>query len=278
MPLEEDIGIAYKRYFTHGADGQKRRRSLAFLHELLRWSVEYVIGLRREKRVVDARYLNDQAPGKLLEIGCGNGDYLARMKGLGWDVEGIEIDPVACRYARQTHRLLIHECSVERKNYCDDTFDAIVVNDVIEHVFDPISLLKECRRIVKQGGLTVVLTPNAEGNGHSVFGENWIGLDPPRHIFLFSPKTLEMTAHLAGFKNTKVTTTAVNAEFYFRGTLNIQKFGTHDMGAGNGVPNGGTLLWKSARNIKALLSQAAEFRRLESDPNIGEEVAMICSK
>src|SRR5882762_10115756 len=124
MPLEEDIGIAYKRYFTHGADGQKRRRSLALLHELLRWSVEYVIGLRREKRVVDARYLNDQAPGKLLEIGCGNGDYLARMKGLGWDVEGIEIDPVACRYARRTHRLLIHECSLERKHYCDDTFDA----------------------------------------------------------------------------------------------------------------------------------------------------------
>lgn len=277
MPLEEDIGIAYKKYFTHEGSGRGWTVS-SLSYELLRRSVAYVTGLRREKQVVEARYLNEQAPGKLLEIGCGAGDYLARMRSHGWDVEGVEIDPAACRYAQRKHQLKVHECTLDRKNFGEDTFDAVVLNHVVEHVFDPVSLLKECRRIMKKGGRTIVLTPNAEGHGHSVFGKDWIGLDPPRHIFIFSPKTLEITANLAGFTKATIATTAANAEFFFRATLNTQRYGTHYIEGGSTDSRSGDLLWNSMRNARALLSQVLEFQKLKGNPKLGEEIAMICGK
>jgi SAM-dependent methyltransferase len=89
--------------------------------------------------------------------------------------------------------------SLENTRFPDQSFDAVTLNQVIEHVHDPVSLIRECLRILKPGGKLVLATPNIESFGHQIFGRNWSHLDSPRHLMLFSMKTLRECAVRAGF-------------------------------------------------------------------------------
>ncbi len=69
----------------------------------------------------------------------------------------------------------------------------------VEHVHDPISLLVACYQALKPGGRLVLLTPNVDSLGHKLLGEDWRGLEPPRHLYLFSKQTLSMSVRRALF-------------------------------------------------------------------------------
>ena len=199
MPMEEDIAFAYRSYYTHqGEDAIRNFGKMSY--QLLCGVLSRATGLINEKRAIRTRYLGDQTPGNMLEIGCGSGDYMKYMKNLGWRVEGVEIDPAACRCAREENLLTVHEGTLESAVFPDNGFDAIVMNHVIEHIYNPVELLKECHRIIKPGGRVILITPNIESWGHSQFQENWRGLEPPRHIHIFSPRTMNKMAKLANFK------------------------------------------------------------------------------
>ena len=76
-------------------------------------------------------------------------------------------------------------------NYPADSFDAVIMSHVIEHVPQPRELLAECARLLKLGGRLVMLTPNAESFGLDYYGRCWRGLEPPRHLQIFSQPALE---------------------------------------------------------------------------------------
>lgn len=277
MPMEEDIALAYRRYYTHQSEGAKKNMDIAALvGRILLGVLVRATGLIKEQQAIRTRYLGAQAPGKLLDIGCGAGDYLALMRKLGWTVEGVDIDPAACSHARQTHGLTVHEGTVESNCYPENSFDAAVMNHVIEHVFDPVALLKECHRIIKPGGHVVVITPNTKSWGHRKFQESWRDLDPPRHIHLFSPKTMKKCAGMAGFEKVTATTTPANAYIIFKGSMDIQKDGTYDMIRANKSNRG--LMQKIIRNSRVLQYQLREFHLWKGNPSLGEEVVMICRK
>jgi 2-polyprenyl-3-methyl-5-hydroxy-6-metoxy-1,4-benzoquinol methylase len=275
MPVEEDIALAYRSYYTHQSAGA--RKSTAALVDRILWGVlARATGLIKEQRAIWYRYLGDQSPGKLLEIGCGAGDYLARMRTLGWIVEGVETDPAACRHARKMYGLTVHEGTLESRGYPDDYFDAIVINHVIEHVFDPVGLLKECHRIVKSDGQVVVITPNVGSWARQKFQESWRGLEPPRHIHIFSSKPLKMCAGMGGFERVKLTSTPANAEHFISSSLTIKN---SDEGCSidpavrsRGVVR--TIIQKSKHFIYSLY----EYYLWKSNPEIGEELVMICHK
>lgn len=275
MPVEEDIALAYRSYYTHQSDDAGK--GMAALAYRILWGVlARATGLIKEKRAIWDRYLGDQSSGRLLEIGCGAGNYLARMRTLGWTVEGVEIDPAACRHARKINGLTVHQGNLESKGYPNDCFDAIVINHVIEHVFDPVNLLRECRRIVKPGGKVILLTPNTKSWGHRTFKEYWIGLDPPRHVLLFSSKAMGKCAGLAGFEKTEISTSPANAEFFIKGSMGIKDDGQFDMmGAKAGHSNYIQGLGRTAKYYRYALH---EYFQWKSDPEIGEELVMICQK
>src|SRR6202041_517153 len=81
----------------------------------------------------------------------------------------------------------------------DNSFDAVTMNHVIEHVPDPIALLAEVNRILKPGGRLVSITPNVQSWGHSLFGECWRGLESPRHLQILSLPALTSCARRAAF-------------------------------------------------------------------------------
>ena len=107
--------------------------------------------------------------------------------------------------------LTVHVGPLEALALPGQQFDAVTLNHVVEHLPDPASTLRECCRLVRQGGLLVAITPNARSLGHEVFGGSWRGLEPPRHLHVFTPRALARLARSAGFSRVDVETTGANA-------------------------------------------------------------------
>ncbi len=281
MPLEEDISLAYRCYYTHQSAGKdecdKHNKSITTqIYQKLYRILAKATGLIKEQQDIRTRYLGDLLPGKLLEIGCGAGENLVLMRTLGWAVEGVEIDPIACIHARNVNGLTVQEGTLESRIYPDDSFDAITMNHVIEHVFDPVGTLKECFRILKPGGRVVVITPNAASWGHHEFQENWRGLEPPRHIHIFSPKSMNKTAEVAGFKLIEVRTTPANADVIIKASLYLKNLSGSNISNANENNLGyiQKIIWKS----RLLQYHFREYYLWKINPNLGEEVVMICQK
>jgi 2-polyprenyl-3-methyl-5-hydroxy-6-metoxy-1,4-benzoquinol methylase len=145
--------------------------------------------------------------GRLLEIGCGSGHYLALMRILGWTVCGIEPDPVAAGVAAKAAGCQVHVGTVDDAPFAPASFDVIVSNHVIEHVYDPNSFVSSAARLLVSGGLMAVRTPNFQSLGHKLFGAELFSLDPPRHLCLFTPVSLRSVFQNSGFFRGVRTTT-----------------------------------------------------------------------
>jgi 2-polyprenyl-3-methyl-5-hydroxy-6-metoxy-1,4-benzoquinol methylase len=144
--------------------------------------------------------------GKVLDVGCGNGAFLARMKLLGWQCTGIETDPLAAQFARDSFGLNVREGTLGDAGFSDDSFDVVTLSHVIEHVHSPQDLLMQCRRVLKPGGKLVVLTPNILSLGHRIFGRAWRGLEPPRHLQSFHPNALRQVVERSQLRTLRIST------------------------------------------------------------------------
>lgn len=149
--------------------------------------------------------------GRLLEIGCGAGFYLAHMRMLGWSVWGIEVDPVAADVAAKYAGCQVHVGTLEDAPFEADSFDVIVSHHVIEHVYDPKAFVSSAGRLLSKGGLMAVQTPNFRSLGHRLFGADIYSLDPPRHLCLFSPGSMQTLFEDSGLFSDVRTTTLTGA-------------------------------------------------------------------
>jgi SAM-dependent methyltransferase len=217
-PSAGEIHKSYARYYTH--DVVQEESSFPSLRRMIKFAilsgtfgygdlasspVTRLFGraLRfvpfvREKVLSRIRYLHGSGRGKLLDVGCGNGAFIAHMRGLGWDVLGIEPDAAAARQAREERGVPVLVGSIEDAGLPRGSFDAITLNHVIEHVPDPVETLGQCARLLKPSGKLVVMTPNILSLAHKFFREAWLHLDPPRHLYLFSPRAMHRALELAG--------------------------------------------------------------------------------
>jgi 2-polyprenyl-3-methyl-5-hydroxy-6-metoxy-1,4-benzoquinol methylase len=286
MPIEADIADAYRDYHTHAQDSRprlndekraylnkrygypmpaaRRRGTLAALRRAL-----FRLRFRRKAELAaQVFYLPMPAGGgRLLDVGCGSGDGLRLMSELGWTAEGVEVDPQAIAVAR-SKGLTIHAGTLVAQNFPDMSFDAITMSHVIEHLHDPVAIIAECRRILKPGGTLVMITPNARSLCHAQFGANWVALDPPRHLHIFTPQALQEATRRAGFSHIDVTTSIHGAEWT---VLASQMIGR----TGRGADLGGHL---RIRRRWARAVQAAEALALRFNAAAGEEIVLKARK
>lgn len=153
--------------------------------------------------------------GRLLDVGCATGVLIDVARFRGWEVQGVDISPYASEIARKYYNLDVFTGTLEEAGYEDARFDLIYMHDLIEHVPDPMSLVKEARRILKPDGLLAINTPNAGGFLARVLGKRWFHYKLQTHVALFSPKTLGALLDRAGFRvlNTVVTSRVINLEY-----------------------------------------------------------------
>lgn len=210
-PTAADIGKAYQTYYTHDHGGHRQlTRAARIVRGILHPLSVILLGLRRERRRYKRIYLDKTLPGRLLEVGCGNGKRLARMQKSGWQVAGQEVDPLAADQVRKKFGIAVHLGPLETMDTAGP-YDAIIMSHVIEHVHDPLAMLQTCHRLLKKDGVIVLLTPNTASYGHRTFGADWRGLEPPRHLHLFNQQTLTQLAEKAGFGSVQAWTTPVGA-------------------------------------------------------------------
>lgn len=168
--------------------------------ETLMGAVSMRAGRARRSKLLRLMEIENLRPGRVLDIGCGSGEFLGTLVQLGWEGVGIEPDRIAAQYARERHGVTVFEDELSPETVEASAFDLVVLSHVIEHSSAPGSLLSESHRVLRPGGHLVLVTPNVRSLGHRIFGEAWRGLEPPRHMYLFSPRSLRLLTRAAGFR------------------------------------------------------------------------------
>jgi SAM-dependent methyltransferase len=138
--------------------------------------------------------------GRLLEVGCGQGLFLARAQERGWDVQGVEILAPVAERARE-RGLAVYLGTLEEAGLPADAFDAVVMREVIEHVVDPVALLRETRRVLRPSGVAALETGNARSWSARLRGAGWAyyRFGGHLHIRFWSPSSGAALARAAGF-------------------------------------------------------------------------------
>lgn len=226
-----------------------------------------LIPVVREMAAATVMYLPATDRGRVLDLGCGNGYLLRNLASLGWNVCGLDLDPAAIS---ATNELLgpVGRVGEIGSTSFDCEFDVITMSHVIEHVPDPITTLRHCLSNLRSGGRVVLLTPNVESWGARCFQSAWVGWDPPRHLYLFSPATLQRATEEAGFVVDEVRTSARTARFAWAASRAIQRHGKVDL----------MKLRDRSGTIDNVLSSA--FQLLESfrGQGSGEEVVLFAHR
>lgn len=291
MPVEADLSKLYTGYYTHdakpknashsGLGGILDRFRVAYLHirfgyepashcwlDRLLASAVCLHPAWRESINSSVFHLPAQPGARLLEIGCGSGEALILMQKRGWRVTGLDFDEGAVRNARSKD-LDVHIGSLSSHVFASESFDAVVMSHVIEHVMSPGQLLRECRRIMKKEGILVSLTPNADSPMHARYGRHWRGIEAPRHLQIFTARSLNNLAKTTGYNAVNVFTTLNGYVYQDLASRQLAAGKKHTMG--NQVP----FARRIPCHIKAL---ALGWLQLLASGREGEEAVLVCRK
>jgi SAM-dependent methyltransferase len=142
-------------------------------------------------------------PGLLLDIGCANGAFIKAAIGEGWEGCGIELRKSSAQLARSVG-LKIYTEPLEKLALAGGVYSAITLWQVLEHLADPQTVLQECNRIMKLGGVLAFSTPNIKSIGWLVLKEYWPAIDPGAHCNLFDSANLERLMNRFGFSKCRI--------------------------------------------------------------------------
>jgi SAM-dependent methyltransferase len=212
-------------------------------------------------------FLKSDKGGKLLDVGCGNGQFLHRMKSLAWQVSGVEPVEAGVKAAKERYGIDVFNGTLEQAQFPSESFDVITLSHVIEHVPDPLALLRECSRLLRPCGKVIITTPNSESLGRMIFKRAWREWDPPRHFFLLSCQRMRSLAELSELEITVLRTTSCPAAQMWLISKSIRLNGT----------------WLGGKFAIGTLIEGAAFWVLEDIIRLfwkkaGEELLVIANK
>jgi SAM-dependent methyltransferase len=188
-PVGRDLGSFYAdQYAPVCGEFASGRRSL--LSRLLEANFRRIAG--RIEALVPS--------GRILDVGCGSGLFLATMERRGWQVVGVEPNVRLAEELRTSRGLDVHTGLLHDVPDGAGPFDAVTLFHVIEHVPRPDEALRKVGRLLRPGGVLVLVTPNVAALEHRLFGRHWYALQPPDHLWLFSPPSLNRVVLEAGFE------------------------------------------------------------------------------
>lgn len=228
LPSDEELAALY-----FGDYYGRSRDEVGTAGRMYRWFLE-----GRCRRIHGKR-----AAGRLLDVGCGSGEFLIGMQRLGWEVSGVE----SSHAARESLPAELRARVFQRiEDVTTGPFDVITLWHVLEHLRSPDRDLAGCRALLKEGGLLYVAVPNFASWEARLGRDRWFHLDVPRHLYHFGPATLTALLQQAGFRVQRVR--------HFSWTYNV--FGTFQTLMNFVVPERNFLYnrWKRRTDYGAKLS------------------------
>jgi 2-polyprenyl-3-methyl-5-hydroxy-6-metoxy-1,4-benzoquinol methylase len=190
IPDEQAIGLYYQSadYISHTNTnkGQLNKIYQRVRKHTLEQKARLIISLTTEK-------------GSVLDIGAGIGAFLNVMRQKGWKVGGIEPDMGARRTAKELFSLELMEIGYfESLN--NDSYDAITLWHVLEHVHQLHPYIEKLKQLLKPGGKIFIAVPNYTSSDASIYGSYWAAYDVPRHLYHFTPRSIDILMREHGLK------------------------------------------------------------------------------
>ena len=160
--------------------------------------------------------------GRALDIGIGAGTYAGTLKRLGWNVTGVEFDPITAENTARRYQLEVFCGTLEDAQFESNSFDFVSMFHVIEHLPDPLATLRACYRVMRPGAVLMVATPNYDSFTRMAFGRYWRGMEAPRHLCLFNRVSLRRALTEAGLSVTTEVTTRAATRYYVETSMRFR--------------------------------------------------------
>lgn len=193
QPSDEELGRIYTENYFLGSESDEGRRAASEIKQAT--ALQYLSEIRR--------YRGGTA-GRLLEVGCGDGDFLRMAEREGWEVAGVEYSSDACDRARgRLKNGEVHCGELQHASLPTNAFDVVAISDVIEHVRSPLPFLREIHRVLKPGGTVFIATPSTDSWSARLLKQKWMEFKV-EHLTYFNRATLQTAMFKAGFRNTIV--------------------------------------------------------------------------
>ncbi len=204
-PTDEDLQLMYSdEYFLYDGADCGAHSSTDYETAAIRGSVKFPAILGAIKKFKPA--------GKFFEVGCGMGYFLNYAKDSGYETSGIEYAALGADACRSKFGLDVKQSSFESLSVTPEAFDVIFMGDVLEHLVDPLSMLRKAHAMLKLTGIVAVEVPstfNAIVGRVAVSGMKLLGKQrkmpmPPYHVNEFTPATFRAILFKAGYSQVKI--------------------------------------------------------------------------
>lgn len=222
-PDGESLPRAYEVYYTHDEanDASPPQAGIGglvgrFVHGYLnhrfgmtrqpasRWGVAVFCALPPLRQKLDyyGRHLYPRdfpQRGRLLDVGCGSGAFLARAVEMGWQVNGLDPDPAAVAVCTGQGLNVVQGTLRDAPAKWAGQFDVVTMSHSIEHVTQPGAELKQVYSLLRPGGVLWLACPNPDSLGSRIYARAWRGLHAPYHLVIPSAPQLSRLLLDAGF-------------------------------------------------------------------------------
>jgi SAM-dependent methyltransferase len=216
--------------------------------------------------------------GAILDIGCSSGAFLGTLKGGDWKLYGIEMEASTAEKAKAATGAEVFVGEALDAPFPAESFDVITGFDLLEHVYHPRQFLAKVQQWLKPGGIVYFGIPNIDAWEARILGTYWYGLELPRHLSHFSPRSLRHVMISLGFEEVNLITPRTSyiehSAGYIRSEI-IKAFGGSPVSMSKRGPRG--VPWRAVRKVLQL-SLVVPFSQLESMAGAGPSIEAVFRK
>ncbi|MDP3980017.1 MAG: class I SAM-dependent methyltransferase [Chlamydiota bacterium] len=207
VPEEDHRNVLYGKDEVISRNKKKRN----YIHQTARNLKKYSEKFRKSKsQYFFSKITQSVTPGsRLLDIGCGDGDFLENAK-QNYQCYGLEISEYLALQARARGNLKIEVGRFPDKGLFQERFHAVTMLSLLEHLVNPREALKRCYELLEPGGVLFLKTVNYQCLNRRVMGAHWTGLRPPDHVVYFGPENLKKLMKDIGYRKVKISSWFLN--------------------------------------------------------------------
>ncbi len=191
VPDASSIGPYYKseEYISH------TNTSKGLVNRLYQWVRKRT--LQQKRKLIEKQ--TGIKNGNVLDLGCGTGAFVYEMKTHGWQVTGLEPDADARAVGKQVYGIELGDITQFHK-LPQGTYDAITLWHVLEHVHELQDYVAQLKKLLRKEGQLFIAVPNYTSKDASLYREYWAAYDVPRHLYHFSPASMQRLMEQNGLK------------------------------------------------------------------------------